>query len=242
MLNGSDAFAQPGGPTIKGGFPGQAPVCQLRFASRAGCPPAGAGRPARRCRPATGPRRHAVGPGRHAVGPCWSVSPPVRGPPGRRPCCPRTCCRGQSWAGAHHRPSQSRPRELSMVRDANDVSNRLDPRHQGRCGAPPDGANTADPVRAAPPASLLASLLPGVLSPDPHRMSRHAHKESGMLAIHAIHSTHQNLMAIRALVTVLAISGVIFWRAAIKILIAIGVVLVTSGAVAFLQGVLHVIK
>jgi hypothetical protein len=73
-------------------------------------------------------------------------------------------------------------------------------------------------------------------------MSRHTHKETGMLAIQAVHSSNQNLMAIRALIMVLAVSGVIFWRTAIKIIIAIGVVLIASGAIAFLQGVLHVIK
>lgn len=63
-----------------------------------------------------------------------------------------------------------------------------------------------------------------------------------MLAIHANSSAHQNLMAIRALIMVLAVSGVIFWRAAIKIIIAIGILLIASGAIAFLQGVLHVFK
>jgi hypothetical protein len=41
---------------------------------------------------------------------------------------------------------------------------------------------------------------------------------------------------------VLAISGVIFWRAALKIILTVAAILIASGAIAFLQGVLHVIK
>lgn len=58
----------------------------------------------------------------------------------------------------------------------------------------------------------------------------------------AAHAAPQNLVAIRALIIVLAVSGLIFWRAALKIILAVAAMLLVSGAIAFAQGFLHILR
>jgi len=57
-----------------------------------------------------------------------------------------------------------------------------------------------------------------------------------MLALPAISA---GLEFVRVIVIVLAIAGVIFWRVALRIIIILLVILVISGAVALIQGILH---
>jgi len=54
--------------------------------------------------------------------------------------------------------------------------------------------------------------------------------------------TSAGLEFVRVIVVVLAIAGVIFWRTALRIIIILFVILVLSGAVALIQGILHGIK
>jgi hypothetical protein len=258
MLTRGDLITQRGESTIEGGFPGHAPLC--RPAPSAGRPVGGANRipvcrvraasradrladssrpPTRRCRSAGQRPRVTVSGCRQTGG--LRAGAPVRGPP-RRQRCPRTCCPQTKAGPVPTTGPANRDHENcqwfvmpTMLAIALAHVTREDAGHSRRGPTPPAPPCRATGIVAREPAAQDRL-------PDPHRMSRQTHKETGMLAIHAVHNAHQNLMAVRALIIVLAVSGVIFWRAAIKIIIAIGIVLVTSGAIAFLQGVLHVIK
>jgi hypothetical protein len=56
------------------------------------------------------------------------------------------------------------------------------------------------------------------------------------------HATPDQIESIRILVVFLAVVAVIFWRAALRIILILLVILLLSGAVAFIEGFLHGIK
>jgi hypothetical protein len=59
-----------------------------------------------------------------------------------------------------------------------------------------------------------------------------------MLALHFI-SEGSFLHPLRILVIALAIAGVVFWRVALRVIAALLILLLVSGAVAFADGFLH---
>ena len=58
-----------------------------------------------------------------------------------------------------------------------------------------------------------------------------------MLALHVISEEH--LLSFRILIIALAIAGVIFWRVALRIIAVLFLLLLVSGAMAFIDGFLH---
>ena len=58
-----------------------------------------------------------------------------------------------------------------------------------------------------------------------------------MLALHVI--SEGRLLPFRVLVIALAIAGVIFWRVALRVIAVLFLLLLLSGAVAFVGGFLH---
>jgi hypothetical protein len=59
-----------------------------------------------------------------------------------------------------------------------------------------------------------------------------------MLALHFL-SEGSSLPPLRILVIALAIAGVIFWRVALRVIAVLLILLLLSGAVAFIDGFLH---
>ncbi len=57
---------------------------------------------------------------------------------------------------------------------------------------------------------------------------------------------HQELESVRILIVLFAVTAVIFWRVVLKIALMVAatviVILLTSGAVAFFEGIDHIIK
>jgi hypothetical protein len=57
---------------------------------------------------------------------------------------------------------------------------------------------------------------------------------------------HQELESVRILIVLFAITAVIFWRVVLRVTLMVTatviVILLTSGAVAFFQGIHHIIK
>jgi hypothetical protein len=62
-----------------------------------------------------------------------------------------------------------------------------------------------------------------------------------MLAFHFM-PEGASLLTFRVLVVALAIAGVIFWRVALRIIAVLFLLLLVSGAVAFIEGFLHGIR
>ncbi len=58
----------------------------------------------------------------------------------------------------------------------------------------------------------------------------------------ASHVAAEGIVPIQVLVVVLAVAAVIFWRVALKIIVILAVILLASGAVAFIEGLLRGIK
>ena len=61
-----------------------------------------------------------------------------------------------------------------------------------------------------------------------------------MLAIHGV--IQHNADSIRALIVVFVLFVVIFWRAALQIMVIIAGALILIGALTFVQGAMHVIR
>jgi len=82
--------------------------------------------------------------------------------------------------------------------------------------------------------------LPQARRCGPPRSLGNTHKEQTMFALHLVH--HQ-LVEFRVLVGMLGIAGLIFWRTALKVIIAAAVILIVlmiaAFAFGFFQGVYH---
>lgn len=238
MLNRSDVLAPRRELAMKGRLPGQAPLCQPRLAPQARRPAGGTDLPVRdrrrlatRCPRVAAPRR------RYVAGRRRCASPPARGPP-----CPSVVCGPLAHRQAGPMPIIGPALTIAKCWQGIVVQRFYQPPgHSSPGERRPDGPY---PVAVPAPRHRCSRVCsPKEPAPRyPYRMSTSCPQGTDMLAAHIVHVTSGTIIAIRALGVVLAISGVIFWRAALKIILTVAAILIASGAIAFLQGVLHVIK